>query len=179
MFLEYDWTSNAYRAHVGDAFTSIVHSFETLAAARHALRLVGLRLGTKTDARTWRIELMGAESHEDMISSASASMGTVAHRNSTQSRAAIEGTCRALMTARSIRARIAVVVLDVSGPIGPTKRPPRRKNAFHPTQRENLRGKKRSFDLLGGGAAESNGPRVGRDRGDGPHSPESRARPAD
>jgi len=34
----------------------IDHSFETLAAARHALRLVGLRIGAKTDARTWRIE---------------------------------------------------------------------------------------------------------------------------
>jgi hypothetical protein len=56
MFLEYD--SDAYRSYLGDAFTSIEHSFETLAAARHALRLVGLRLGTKTDARTWRIEFV-------------------------------------------------------------------------------------------------------------------------
>jgi hypothetical protein len=56
MFLEYDWPSNTYRARLGDA--SIKHSFETLAEARHALRLVGLRLGAKTDARTWRIELM-------------------------------------------------------------------------------------------------------------------------
>jgi hypothetical protein len=37
MFLEFDWTSNAYRAHVGDVLTSIEHSFETLAASRHGL----------------------------------------------------------------------------------------------------------------------------------------------
>ena len=53
MFLEYDWTSNTYHAHLGAAFTSIEHSFETLAAARHALRLVGLRIGGKTDVCTW------------------------------------------------------------------------------------------------------------------------------
>jgi len=41
---EFDWSSNAYRSHVGD----VEHSFDTLAAARHALRLVGLRIGTKT-----------------------------------------------------------------------------------------------------------------------------------
>jgi hypothetical protein len=58
MFLEYDWTSNAYRSHLGDGFTANPHAFETLAAARHGLRLVGLRLGAKTDARTWRIEFI-------------------------------------------------------------------------------------------------------------------------
>ena len=58
MFLEYDWTSNTYHSHFGGAFPSIEHSFETLAAARHALRLIGLRIGAKTDARTWRIEFM-------------------------------------------------------------------------------------------------------------------------
>jgi hypothetical protein len=56
MFLEYD--SNAYRSHLGGAGTSNEHSFETLAAARHALHLVGLRVGAKTDSRTWRIEFM-------------------------------------------------------------------------------------------------------------------------
>jgi hypothetical protein len=54
--LEYDWTSNTYRSRLGDAFTLIEHSFETLAAARLHLRSAGLRLGTKTDPRTWRIE---------------------------------------------------------------------------------------------------------------------------
>ena len=58
MFLEYDWTSNTYRSHLCGAFTSAEHSFETLAAARHALRLIGLRLGDKTDERAWRIEFM-------------------------------------------------------------------------------------------------------------------------
>jgi hypothetical protein len=57
MFLEYDWTSNAYSSHLGGPFTT-EHSFETLAAARHALHLIGLRLGAKTDERTWRIEFM-------------------------------------------------------------------------------------------------------------------------
>jgi len=56
MFLEYDWTSNLYRSHLAGAFMSIEHSFETLAGARHALRLVGLRIGDKIDACTWRIE---------------------------------------------------------------------------------------------------------------------------
>jgi hypothetical protein len=56
MFLEYD--ANAFRSHLGGAGPSIAHSFETLAAARHALRLVGLRIGAKTDVCTWRIEFM-------------------------------------------------------------------------------------------------------------------------
>ena len=58
MFLEYDWTSNTYRSHLCGAGTSVAHSFETLAASRHALHLIGLRIGDKTDARTWRIEFM-------------------------------------------------------------------------------------------------------------------------
>jgi hypothetical protein len=60
MSVEYDWTSNTYRSRLGDAFTPVDgwRSFETLAAARHQLRLVGLRLGTKTDPRTWRVEVM-------------------------------------------------------------------------------------------------------------------------
>ena len=58
MFLEYDWTSNTYRPHLCSAGTSVAHSFETLAASRHALHLIGLRIGDKTDERTWRIEFM-------------------------------------------------------------------------------------------------------------------------
>ena len=61
MFLEYDWTYDAYRPRLGDGFPSITRSFETLAAARHALRLVGLRLGVKTDPRTWQVEYMVAD----------------------------------------------------------------------------------------------------------------------
>jgi hypothetical protein len=56
MFLEYDWSSNTYRSHLGGAFTWIEPSFETLADARLQLRLIGLRIGAKTDSRTWRIE---------------------------------------------------------------------------------------------------------------------------
>ena len=58
MFLEYDCTSNTYRSHLCGAGTSVAHSFETLAASRHALHLIGLRIGDKTDERTWRIEFM-------------------------------------------------------------------------------------------------------------------------
>jgi hypothetical protein len=58
MFLEYYWTSDAYRARFGDASMSSKHSFETLGAARLALRRVGLRLGAKTDPRTWRVEFI-------------------------------------------------------------------------------------------------------------------------
>jgi hypothetical protein len=58
MFLEYDWTSDTYRSHFGGAVTSSEHSFETLAAARHGLRLVGLQIRAKTDVCTWRIEFM-------------------------------------------------------------------------------------------------------------------------
>jgi len=58
MFLEFDLTSNTYRARLGDASMPIKHSFGTLAAARHALRLVGLQLGAKSNPRTWGIEFM-------------------------------------------------------------------------------------------------------------------------
>jgi hypothetical protein len=75
MFLEIDWTSNTYRSHLGGAFTS--HTFETLAAARHDLRLIGLRLGAKSDERTWRIEFM-----EPVAERADASrLGSWAKRN--------------------------------------------------------------------------------------------------
>jgi hypothetical protein len=58
MFLEYDGTSNMYRSRLGGAFPWIEQSFETLADARHDLRLIGLRIGAKTDERTWRIEFL-------------------------------------------------------------------------------------------------------------------------
>jgi hypothetical protein len=65
MFLEYDWTSNTYRSHLCGAGTSVAHSFETLAASRHALHLIGLRIGDKTDERTWRIEFMEPVAERD------------------------------------------------------------------------------------------------------------------
>ncbi len=56
MSLEYDWTSDTYRSHLGGALPAIEHAFTTLAASRHALHLIGLRIGAKIDGRTWRIE---------------------------------------------------------------------------------------------------------------------------
>jgi hypothetical protein len=58
MFLEHEGISNMFRSHLGGAGTSIAHSFQTLAAARHALHLIGLRIAAKTDGRTWRIEFI-------------------------------------------------------------------------------------------------------------------------
>jgi hypothetical protein len=58
MFLEFDWTSNTYRSQLGDGFAVKPHAFETLGDARHDLRLIGLRLGAKTDARAWRVEFL-------------------------------------------------------------------------------------------------------------------------
>jgi hypothetical protein len=58
MFLEYDWTSETFRAHLCGAFTSVAHSFPTLAAARQGLRRVGLGIGAKTDVCLWQIEFM-------------------------------------------------------------------------------------------------------------------------
>jgi hypothetical protein len=76
MFLEYDGTSNSFRSHLCGA-TSVAHSFPTLAAARHDLRLIGLRLGAKTDPRTWRLEFM-----EPVAERADASrLGSWAKRN--------------------------------------------------------------------------------------------------
>jgi hypothetical protein len=48
MVLEYDWTYDPCRSRLGDPFPSTEHSFETLPAALHTLRLVRLRLGAKT-----------------------------------------------------------------------------------------------------------------------------------
>jgi hypothetical protein len=58
MILEYNWISNEYRLRLGGAFSSGEHSFETLAAARHDLRLIGLRIGDKTNVCTWPVEFM-------------------------------------------------------------------------------------------------------------------------
>jgi hypothetical protein len=81
MFLKYDWTSNTYSSQLGGAFT-IEHSFETLAAARHALHLIGLRIGDKTDERTWRIQFM-----EPVAERADAfRLGSRAHRLNAQDR---------------------------------------------------------------------------------------------
>lgn len=62
MFLEYDWVSNTYKPRFGQTFIAVNGwlSFETLNIARDELSIVKLRLGKKTDSRTWRIELAEA-----------------------------------------------------------------------------------------------------------------------
>jgi hypothetical protein len=59
MYLEYNWTACCYQPRFGDTFTSVNGwcSFETLEQARAELALAGLKLGRKTDSRTWRIEV--------------------------------------------------------------------------------------------------------------------------
>ena len=59
MFLEYDWTFNVYRPRLGQVFTSIrdYHSFESLNEAKQVLQWAGLKLGKKTDTRTWEITI--------------------------------------------------------------------------------------------------------------------------
>jgi len=58
MFLEYDWTFNVYRARFGNHFTDVrgERSWDSLPEAKRALRAANLKLGKKTDSRTWRIE---------------------------------------------------------------------------------------------------------------------------
>jgi hypothetical protein len=57
MYLEYDWAFDLYRPRLGDVFTSIrgVLSFPNLECAKFALDRAGLKLGRKTDTRTWEI----------------------------------------------------------------------------------------------------------------------------
>jgi hypothetical protein len=55
MSLEYDETSNTFHSHLGG---ELEHSFETLAAARRDLRLIGLRIAAKIDMCTWRVEFI-------------------------------------------------------------------------------------------------------------------------
>lgn len=60
MFLEYDWTFSVYRPRLGaSTFTDILgaRSFESRDDAKAALAAAGLKLGKKTDSRTWAIEL--------------------------------------------------------------------------------------------------------------------------
>lgn len=59
MFLEYDWTFNCYRPRLGAVFTEVrgERSWPTLIEAKAALGDAGLKLGKKTDSRSWAIEL--------------------------------------------------------------------------------------------------------------------------
>jgi hypothetical protein len=88
MFLECDGTSNAFRSHLGGAFTS--HTFETLDAARHDLRLIGLRIGAKADERTWLLEFLEpAAARADF-----ARLGSWAIRNNERLRRPDPSACR-------------------------------------------------------------------------------------
>ena len=57
MYLEYDWTFNVYRPRFGASFTDVrgERSWESMSAAKWALKLCGLKVGRKTDSRTWEI----------------------------------------------------------------------------------------------------------------------------
>lgn len=57
MYLEYDWTFDVYRPRFGHVFTDVrgARSFATMAEAKACLAHAGLRLGRKTDSRTWEI----------------------------------------------------------------------------------------------------------------------------
>jgi hypothetical protein len=57
MFLEYDWTFGCYRPRFGRIFTGIrgVTCYNSLKEARSHLASIGLKLGRKTDSRTWEI----------------------------------------------------------------------------------------------------------------------------
>lgn len=60
LFIEYNWTTERYIPRFGSLPTSINNerSWATLAEADAALRKRGLRIGRKTDTRTWLIEDM-------------------------------------------------------------------------------------------------------------------------
>lgn len=58
MFLEFDWTGCVYRPRFGRTFTEVggCRFFVSLAEARDVLASCRLKLGPKTDTRTWKIE---------------------------------------------------------------------------------------------------------------------------
>jgi hypothetical protein len=57
MFLEFDWTFGCFRPRFGKGFTGIrgVTFYATLKEAKAHLAACGLKLGKKTDTRTWEI----------------------------------------------------------------------------------------------------------------------------
>jgi hypothetical protein len=58
VYLEYDWTYGVWRPRVGDVFISVngFHSYESREHAKAELNKAGLRVGRRTDTRTWKIE---------------------------------------------------------------------------------------------------------------------------
>ena len=57
MFVEYDWTFCVYRFRFGRTFTDFLghRSCDSLDDCRALLRTAGMKLGHKTDSRTWPI----------------------------------------------------------------------------------------------------------------------------
>lgn len=58
LFVEYDWSYNVYRMRFGDTFIDCrgEKSWPDKATLKDALARAGLKLGDKTDTRTWRVE---------------------------------------------------------------------------------------------------------------------------
>ncbi len=56
-FIEFNWTANVYQFRIGQSFTDFrgVRSWDSLDDARSDLEAAGLRLGCKTDSRTWPV----------------------------------------------------------------------------------------------------------------------------
>lgn len=63
LFLEYNWTAGVFAFRIGESFTDFrgVRSWPTLADAIDAFAAAGMKLGRKTDSRTWPV-IMAAES---------------------------------------------------------------------------------------------------------------------
>lgn len=57
MYLEYDWMIGVFRPRFGDTFTKIrdESSYSTMKEARQHLKACGLKVGRRTDTRTWEI----------------------------------------------------------------------------------------------------------------------------
>lgn len=57
MYLEYEPMTNTFRPRFGDRFIDVrgVRSYYTMAEAREQLKACGLKVGRKTDSRTWKI----------------------------------------------------------------------------------------------------------------------------
>lgn len=57
MFVEYDWSFNVYRFRFGQVFTDILgyRYADSMADAKLILAQAKLKLGRKTDSRTWEI----------------------------------------------------------------------------------------------------------------------------
>jgi hypothetical protein len=64
MYLEFNWTAGVYFFRFGHVPTEVrgSRSVESLDEARYVLGMARLKLGKKTDTRTWKIE---AVEHRD------------------------------------------------------------------------------------------------------------------